>query len=84
MTTAMNQTAATPAGSAHCVIEGAQAHGVRHVFGISGRKIDQVHDVLEDLGPYPIVCRHERNATFTAGAIGRLTGAPGVVLELRS
>ena len=27
-----------------------------------------------------VVCRHEQNAAFMAGAIGRLTGTPGVVL----
>src|SRR5262249_48911432 len=31
-------------------------------------------------GPQLVVCRHEQNAAFMAGAIGRLTGTPGVVL----
>lgn len=84
MTAAMNRPAATPAPGARCVVEGVQVQGVRHVFGISGGQIEQVHDVLEDLGPDPIVCRHERNATFMAGTIGRLTAVPCVVLMLRS
>ncbi|MGB6456142.1 MAG: hypothetical protein WBH47_16860 [Streptosporangiaceae bacterium] len=53
MTAAMNQMAAAPAGRAQCVIEGVQAQGVRHVFRTSGGKVDQVHDVLEDLGRVP-------------------------------
>jgi acetolactate synthase I/II/III large subunit len=45
-----------------------------HLFGIFGGKIDQVYDVLDDLGPDLIVCRHEQYAAFMAGAAGRLTG----------
>lgn len=37
-------------------------------------------DVLNDEGPRLIVCRHEQNAAFMAGAVGRLTGHPGVCL----
>src|ERR1700746_57897 len=37
-------------------------------------------DVLNDEGPKIIVCRHEQNAAFMAGAVGRLTGRPGVCL----
>src|SRR5262249_2871902 len=43
-------------------------------------KIDAVFDALVDGGPQLVVCRHEQNAAFMAGAIGRLTGVPGVVL----
>ncbi len=45
-----------------------------------GAKIDAVYDALVDGGPTLVVCRHEQNAEFMAGAIGRLTGNPGVVL----
>lgn len=81
MTAAMNRTAATPARGAQCVIEGVQAEGVRHVFGMSGGKIDHGYDVLDDLGADLIVCRRQQNAALVAGALGRV---PGVVLELRS
>ncbi len=54
--------------------------GVKHILGIPGGKIMRVFDVLDDEGPELIVCRHEQNAGFIAGAIGRLTGRPGVCL----
>jgi len=62
------------------VVEALTAHGVQYVFGVPGAKIDSVFDVLADMGPQLVVCRHEQNAAFMAGAIGRLTGTPGVVL----
>lgn len=55
-------------------------HGVTHVFGVPGAKIDKAFDVLEDRGPEVIVTRHEQNATLIAQGIGRITGKPGVVL----
>lgn len=54
--------------------------GVEYVFGIPGAKIDAVFDALLDSSIKLIVCRHEQNAAFMAGAYGRLTGKPGVVL----
>jgi acetolactate synthase I/II/III large subunit len=69
-----------PARSAQRVVEALTAHGVEYVFGVPGAKIDAVFDVLADMGPQVVVCRHEQNAAFMAGAIGRLTGTPGVVL----
>jgi acetolactate synthase-1/2/3 large subunit len=57
-----------------------EAHGVQHIFGIPGAKIDSVFDVLADHGPQLVVCRHEQNAAFMAGAVGRMTGQPGVCL----
>jgi acetolactate synthase-1/2/3 large subunit len=62
------------------VVEALTAHGVEYIFGVPGAKIDAVFDVLADMGPQLVVCRHEQNAAFMAGAIGRLTGTPGVVL----
>ncbi|TDL38237.1 acetolactate synthase AlsS [Macrococcoides bohemicum] len=55
-------------------------HGVTHVFGVPGAKIDKAFDVLEDRGPEVIVTRHEQNAALIAQGIGRITGKPGVVL----
>jgi len=80
MTTTTSRPQTTPARSAQRVIEGLEAQGVRYIFGVSGAKIDEVYDVLDDQGPQLIVCRHEQNAAFMAGAIGRLTGTPGVAL----
>jgi acetolactate synthase I/II/III large subunit len=54
--------------------------GVKFIFGIPGGKIMPTFDVLDDEGPSLIVCRHEQNAAFMAGAVGRLTRRPGVCL----
>ncbi|MGA7050486.1 MAG: thiamine pyrophosphate-binding protein [Mycobacterium sp.] len=69
-----------PVRSAQKVVDVLLAQGVQYVFGVPGAKIDAVYDALVDGGPRLVVCRHEQNATFMAGAIGRLTGTPGVVL----
>ena len=52
---------------------------VRHILSIPGAKIDRVFDELYGC-PELVVCRHEQNAAFIAGAIGRITGRPGVCL----
>jgi acetolactate synthase-1/2/3 large subunit len=66
--------------SAQKVVDVLSAQGVEYIFGVPGAKIDAVYDALVDGGPRVVVCRHEQNAAFIAGAIGRLTGIPGVVL----
>jgi acetolactate synthase I/II/III large subunit len=65
---------------AQVVVESLERHGVRYVFGIPGAKIDKVFDTLEDSSIETIVCRHEQNAAFIAGGIGRLTGKAGVAI----
>ena len=57
-----------------------EAQGVEYVFGIPGAKIDKVFDTLVDSKIKTIVCRHEQNAAFIAGGIGRMTGKAGVAL----
>ncbi|MGO9929342.1 MAG: acetolactate synthase AlsS [Mycobacterium sp.] len=69
-----------PVRSAQKIVDVLSAQGVEYIFGVPGAKIDAVYDALVDGGPQLIVCRHEQNAAFMAGAIGRLTGKPGVVL----
>jgi acetolactate synthase I/II/III large subunit len=69
-----------PVRSAQKVVDVLSAQGVEYIFGVPGAKIDAVYDALVDGGPQLVVCRHEQNAAFMAGAIGRLTGTPGVVL----
>jgi acetolactate synthase-1/2/3 large subunit len=69
-----------PVRSAQKIVDVLSAQGVEYVFGVPGAKIDAVYDALADGGPKLVVCRHEQNAAFMAGAIGRLTGIPGVVL----
>jgi acetolactate synthase-1/2/3 large subunit len=57
-----------------------EAQGVEYIFGIPGAKIDKVFDRLLDSKIKTVVCRHEQNAAFIAGGIGRMTGKAAVVL----
>jgi acetolactate synthase-1/2/3 large subunit len=72
--------AAAPQTGAQLLVRHLEAQGVEYVFGIPGAKVDNVFDALLDSKIKTIVCRHEQNAAFIAGGIGRLTGKAGVVL----
>jgi acetolactate synthase-1/2/3 large subunit len=65
---------------AQIVVESLERHGVTYVFGIPGAKIDKVFDTLRSSSIETVVCRHEQNAAFIAGGIGRLTGKAGVAI----
>jgi acetolactate synthase-1/2/3 large subunit len=65
---------------ADVVVETLEAQGVKHVFGVPGAKIDKVFDRLRDSSIKTVVCRHEQNAAFIAGGIGRMTGKAGVAI----
>jgi acetolactate synthase-1/2/3 large subunit len=65
---------------AELLVKSLEAQGVEYIFGIPGAKIDKVFDTLVDSPIKTIVCRHEQNAAFIAGGIGRMTGKAGVVL----
>jgi len=69
-----------PQTGAELLVKSLEAQGVEFVFGIPGAKIDKVFDTLLDSRIKTIVCRHEQNAAFIAGGIGRMTGKAGVVL----
>lgn len=69
----------TPNG-AQLLVRHLEAEGVEYVFGIPGAKVDPVFDALLDSKIKTVVCRHEQNAAFIAGGLGRLTGKAGVVL----
>src|SRR6204780_3581983 len=62
------------------VVDSLEKHGVQYVFGIPGAKVDKVFDTLLDSSIQTVVCRHEQNAAFIAGGIGRLTGRAGVAI----
>src|ERR1700678_1270181 len=66
---------------AELVVRALEAHGVTHIFGIPGAKIDTVFNALVDSKIKTVVCRHEQNATFIAGGIGRMTGKAGVAIR---
>src|ERR1700726_4532774 len=65
---------------AQLVVRALEAQGVTHVFGIPGAKIDAVFNALVDSKIQTVVCRHEQNAAFIAGGIGRMTGKAGVAI----
>jgi acetolactate synthase I/II/III large subunit len=65
---------------ADLVVKTLEARGVDYVFGIPGAKIDAVFNALVDSSIKTVVCRHEQNAAFIAGGIGRLTGKAGVAI----
>jgi acetolactate synthase-1/2/3 large subunit len=62
------------------LVKSLEAQGVQYVFGIPGAKVDKVFDALLDSPIKTVVCRHEQNAAFIAGGIGRMTGRAGVAL----
>ncbi|NVY96270.1 acetolactate synthase AlsS [Lactobacillus sp. DCY120] len=69
---------------AKALLETMMNYGVQYVFGIPGAKVDLLFEEMEQSQdprvPKLIVARHEQNAAFMAGAVGRLTGKPGVVV----
>jgi acetolactate synthase I/II/III large subunit len=65
---------------AEVVVRALELHGVTHVFGVPGAKIDSVFNSLVDSKIETVVCRHEQNAAFIAGGIGRMTGKAGVAI----
>ena len=69
-----------PQTGAGLLVKSLEAQGVECVFGIPGAKIDKVFDTLLDSTIKTVVCRHEQNAAFIAGGIGRSTGKVGVAL----
>jgi acetolactate synthase I/II/III large subunit len=69
-----------PRNGAELVVQTLEDRGVKYVFGIPGAKIDAVFDTLVDLTIQTVVCRHEQNAAFIAGGIGRMTGKAAVCI----
>ncbi len=65
---------------ADVVVRMLEARGTKYVFGVPGAKIDKVFNTLVDSTIQTVVCRHEQNAAFIAGGIGRMTGKAGVAI----
>jgi acetolactate synthase-1/2/3 large subunit len=65
---------------ADIVVKTLEHRGVKWVFGVPGAKIDKVFNTLVDSSIQAVVCRHEQNAAFIAGGIGRMTGKAGVAI----
>lgn len=65
---------------ANAIVTMLENHGVTHVFGIPGAKIDSLFVALKHSKIKLILCHHEQNAAFMAAAFGRLTGKVGVCI----
>ena len=69
-----------PKNCANAIVKMLENHGVTHVFGIPGAKIDSFFIALKHSKIRLILCHHEQNAAFMAAAFGRLTGKVGVCI----
>jgi acetolactate synthase-1/2/3 large subunit len=60
----------------------AMAHGVKHLFTLSGAHVFPIYDAaVHATPPIPIIdVRHEQSAVFAAEATGRLTRTPGLAV----
>lgn len=65
---------------ANAIVKILENHGVTHVFGVPGAKIDSLFIALKHSKIELVLCRHEQNAAFMAAAFGRVTGKIGVCL----
>jgi acetolactate synthase-1/2/3 large subunit len=65
---------------AEVVVQALERRDVKWVFGIPGAKIDSVFNALADSSIKTVTCRHEQNAAFIAGGVGRMTGKAGVAI----
>ncbi len=65
---------------ADIIVKTLEQQSVKWVFGVPGAKIDKVFNTLVDSSIQTVVCRHEQNAAFIAGGIGRMTGKAGVAI----
>ena len=57
-------------------------HGVKYAFGIVGIPVQNVAEAMLREGIRFIGMRHEQTAAYAAGAVGYLTGRPGVCLSV--
>jgi acetolactate synthase I/II/III large subunit len=69
-----------PRNCAQAIVRILERHGVTHVFGIPGAKIDSLFLALKHSRITLVLCRHEQNAAFMAAAFGRVTGRVGVCI----
>ena len=68
-------------GGTHAV-DVARAHGVEHMFTLSGAHVFPMYDgAVKAEPPMPIIdVRHEPSAVFAAEAVGKLTRKPGLAV----
>ena len=65
---------------AQCVVDALAAHGVKHLFTLSGNQILSIYDATVGSNIALVHTRHEAAAVHMADAWGRLTDQPGVAL----
>ncbi|XP_038044402.1 2-hydroxyacyl-CoA lyase 1-like [Patiria miniata] len=70
----------TKMDGARVIAEALKAQGVEYVFGIVGFPVIEVGMAIQAAGINYIGMRNEQAASYAAGAIGYLTGRPGVCL----
>jgi acetolactate synthase-1/2/3 large subunit len=69
-----------PPTGAERLVRCLEAHGVTHIFGLSGGAAIPIFDALVDSKIKLILTRHEQGASHMADGYARATGRPGVVL----
>lgn len=57
-------------------------HGIQFAFGIVGFPVQPIAGAMQREGIKFIGMRHEQSASYAAGAVGYLTGKPGVALTV--
>jgi 2-hydroxyacyl-CoA lyase 1 len=57
-------------------------HGVQYAFGIVGFPVHPIAQAIQREGMKFVGMRHEQSASYAAGAIGYLTGKPGVAVTV--
>jgi acetolactate synthase I/II/III large subunit len=70
-----------PSSCAGVIAQALRRAGVTHVFGHPGGEILDLIHALASHGVEFVLTGHESAAAFMAGAVGRLTGLPGVCLS---
>ncbi|WP_019145182.1 acetolactate synthase [Aeromicrobium massiliense] len=82
MTETADQTDQTTQHAGQIAVEVARAHGVEHMFTLSGAHVFPLYDgAVKADPPMRIVdVRHEPSAVFAAEAVGKLTRKPGLAV----
>ncbi|GBG28321.1 2-hydroxyacyl-CoA lyase 1 [Hondaea fermentalgiana] len=63
---------------AKVIAQALKDQGVEYVFGIVGVPVIELGGAIQEAGIHFIGCRNEQAAAYAAGAIGYMTGTPGV------
>jgi 2-hydroxyacyl-CoA lyase 1 len=64
------------------LIRALKSHGVKYAFGIVGFPVQPLAAAFQREGLTFVGMRHEQSASYAAGAVGYLTGKPGVCITV--